>query len=267
MADNILPALATLNDLEIIELCSNGILIRENYTAENVQQACYELRASNIYYDLSDGKRKFTLKPDEYILLKPKQAVVIITFEELNLPPNILGRILTKGKLFSLGLLPVNTYADPGFDGKLGIVLYNLSNDFIKIAQQQEIAKIEFSRLANSVIRPYKGQHGYQTEIWPIPEDMLLTPEEIRNDPRIRSSSEEIVRSYGSQIGQVIDRVYRFERKLIFAAICYIFLSVVLIFIMDGNPDWLTPFVGLVLGVISNVVFSILAYFATNIRK
>ena len=44
-------------------------------------------------------------------------------------------------------------------------------------------AKIEFSKLQNAVLNPYKGQHGYQTQIWPIPSEMILSEEEIKKDP------------------------------------------------------------------------------------
>src|SRR5690606_30072793 len=132
-------------------------LITEEFEEKNIKQSCYELRASNIYYDINSADRKIELKEDEYILIKPKALVVIMTYETLEMPANILGRILTKGKLFSVGLLPVNTYADPGFSGRLGIVFSNLSNNYIKITPKESIAKIEFSKLENNVERPYHG--------------------------------------------------------------------------------------------------------------
>lgn len=88
---------------------------------------------------------------------------------ELALPSNVLARILAKGQLVSLGILPVNTYADPGFEGRLGITLFNATRRYIAIKPGQPIAKIEFTVLNRDVERPYAGQHGYETEIWPIP--------------------------------------------------------------------------------------------------
>jgi dCTP deaminase len=257
----------TLPDSEIRALCERNILIIENYSPANVKQACYELRASNIYYDLANNKQKYTLTDGQYILLKPKQLVVIITMESLNLPADILGRILTKGKLFSIGLLPVNTYADPGFKGKLGIVFCNLSNNFLKVYPTQQIAKIEFTRLPHPVDEPYQGQHGYQTEIWPIPEDMLLTEEELRMDNRIKSTSEEMILSYGEGIGSVIDRVFRFERRLIFAVIAYLFMSTLLIALIGKSATWLTPLITISLGVVSNIATAVLIHYATSLKR
>lgn len=267
MSTNRLTSAGTLSDSEIKALCEQNNLIDENYSPANVKQACYELRASNIYYDLADNKQKYTLLDGQYILLKPKQLVVIITMEGLNLPSDILGRILTKGKLFSVGLLPVNTYADPGFKGKLGIVFCNLSNSFLKLYPGQQITKIEFTRLPRAVNEPYRGQHGYQTEIWPIPEDMLLTREELQKDNRIRSSSEEIALSYGEGIGRVIDRVFRFERHLILAVIAYLLMSTLLIVFIGKSESWLPPLVSIILGVVSNIATAVLIHFATNLKR
>ncbi|MFZ4662555.1 MAG: dCTP deaminase domain-containing protein [Caldilineaceae bacterium] len=215
---------------------------------------------------MADGNKKYNLKEGEYILVKPKQLIVIISLETISLPSDILGRILTKGKLFSIGLLPVNTYADPGFYGKLGIVFYNLSNNFLKIYPEEPIAKIEFSKLMDSVEIPYRGQHGYQTNIWPIPNDMVLSQQEIQNDTRISSTEEEITRSYGTGIGRIIQRIFRFERFLILAATSYLLLSMLLIYAMQGT-DWITPTTSIVLGVVSNMVTSLLIYVSTNIGR
>lgn len=242
MANSINTTVGTLSDVDIKLLSSQGKLIIENYNEKNVIQACYELRASNIYYDLSNPKNplKNDLKDGEYILIKPKQLVVIITLETLELENDILGRILTKGKLFSVGLLPVNTYADPGFYGRLGIVFYNLSNNFLKINTGETIAKIEFTRLQEPVSSSYRGQHGYQTSIWPIPTDMIVSYEEAQKDARVKSPPEEIESAFGADVGRVIKRVFKYERYVILAALLYIALSLLIIHSMQGS-NWISP--------------------------
>ena len=265
MTDEII---GTLTDEQINDFCDKKELISENFCKDNIEQACYELRASNIYYDLADGNKKHQLDDGDYILIKPKQLVVIITKEKLNFPQNILGRILTKGKLFSIGLLPVNTYADPGFCGKLGIVFNNFSNDFIKIKPDDSIAKIEFSKLNQPVNDSYTGQHGYQTEIWPIPEDMLLTEEEKKGDSRIKDFDEEIELSYGKDMAKIIRRVFKYEKYLIFSGITYLVFSLILISILTftGKPI-VSPIFTISLGVISNIIFALVLHISTNIRS
>lgn len=256
----------TLPDSDIVNLCNQGILISENFEPQNIKQACYELRASNIYYDLNDNNKRYVLDDDKYILIKPKQLIVVITKEVLAVPNDILGRILTKGKLFSIGLLPVNTYADPGFFGQLGIVLFNLSNDYLKIYPEESIAKIEFSKLIIPVSTPYRGQHGYQTKIWPIPNEMILSEDERIKDSRIKSPVDEVAITHGPYMGIVLKRIFKFERYLLLAASLYLLLSLLLIYALQ-KTDWISPMVAIILGVGSNIITSLLFYFATNLRR
>lgn len=256
----------TLSDAQLIAMGRERKLIAENFDERCVRQACYELRASNVYYDLADGKKKYELPATGYILVKPKQLVVVITLESLELPNNVLGRILTKGHLFSAGLLPVNTYADPGFSGRLGIVLYNVSNNYLKLRQGAPLAKIEFSVLAEPVEKPYAGQHGYQTQIWPIPEDMVLSQSEVAEDSRIGSSEEEIALSYGPDVAQVIKRVFGYERRIILAAMASLMLMVVLIAVM-AKTDWLGPVSGAIIGVVANLATAGIFWLGTNLRR
>ena len=52
----------TLTDLEIIDNVKEKKLIVENYEEKKVKQACYELRASNIYYDTQEGSEPYVTK-------------------------------------------------------------------------------------------------------------------------------------------------------------------------------------------------------------
>jgi hypothetical protein len=75
--------IGTLNDEGIIELSSKGCLISNNFEKKNVRQTCYELRASNIYHDLSVDFRHHDIEGYRYILIKPKRLYVLMTLEEL----------------------------------------------------------------------------------------------------------------------------------------------------------------------------------------
>lgn len=255
----------TLSDDQIQEYCSNGVLISDEFVADSIKQACYELRAGTIYYELPKTV-PIVIKDSDYILVRPKAFVVIITREELNIPNNVVGRILTKGKLFSIGLLPVNTYADPGFSGRLGIVLYNASHNYLKLPPGEPIAKIEFSVLQAPVSKVYSGQHGYQTKIWPIPEDLVLNDAEVKADPRVGAPIDELRNAYGPMIAKVIERVYSFERRLLISAAIYLVATLLLVGLSEGHV-WSSTLVAITFGVASNIAFSLLVYAATNFRR
>ncbi|WP_148465859.1 dCTP deaminase domain-containing protein [Peptoniphilus harei] len=252
----------TLNDDNIINICKNNkLLIEENFEIKMVKQCCYELRASEIYIILSNYKdlRACNLdnNKEDYILIKPHNQVVIMTKEKLNIPGNIIGRIMTKGKLFSVGLIPVNTYADSGFKGHLGIVFSNLSNNYIKIRPNDPIAKIEFSKIIGSVNEIYSGQHGYQTGIWPIPEDIILTKKEIEKDSRVfESQLDELESVYGEMIGAQYKKIYKYQRGVMFAFSLYVIINLVLFLFLDKNH--LTYINNIFIGVITNIIWMVI---------
>lgn len=265
----------TLSDNHIRDAAGQRWLISDNFDDNRVRQACYELRAGNVYYELNtgDSQRRETrheLAEGQYILLKPKQFIVIITHESLRLPDNVLGRVLTKGQLFSIGVMPVNTYADPGFEGQLGIVLANMSNNYIKIQQGDPIAKIEFSKLRQPVAAPYNGQHGYQTKIWPVPHQMIMTPEEVANDKRIAAPLDELGAAHGAYFASLLNRVFRFERYMLLAGILYFLLSVIVlsILVVRKESDFsASAILAVSIGVASNLIFAVLVYFGTSMKR
>lgn len=249
----------TLNDSNIIELCENhNLLIEKNYEKDKVKQCCYELRASVKYIILSRDEKSQSCSMDtvkeDYILIKPHNQVVIITEEKLNIPDNIVGRIMTKGKLFSVGLIPVNTYADPGFKGHLGIVFSNISNNYIKINHLDSIAKIEFSKIIKPVNRPYTGQHGYETGIWPIPNSNILSKNEIKNNPEIFDSElDELESIYGKLIGTQFKKVYKYQRGVMVAFTVYVIINLFLFIFIDGGS--ISHVLNIIIGIITNIIW------------
>src|SRR6185369_4345967 len=119
--------MTTLTDNEIAVEMNAGRLVKNGNTNQ-LAGACYVLRLGNIYYDLTESDKPIPVKQGESVLIKPGHRVVLITLEELELPADIFARVVSKGSLFSIGLSPVATYADPGFQGNLGIVTQNISD-------------------------------------------------------------------------------------------------------------------------------------------
>jgi dCTP deaminase len=257
----------TLTDFEIEEFAGSGRLITEAFDKSRIKQACYELRAGNIYYDLADTDLRISVGKSEFILIKPRQTVVIISMERFEIPDDMLARILTKGKLFSIGLLPVNTYADPGFKGRLGIVFFNSSTKYLKIFPGEPIAKVEFSRLWSAVERPYSGQHGYETSIWPIPREMILTDKEIKQNNLIRDADQEMRRSYGSEIANVVTRISRYERWLILASVLYFIMNLLLIALLVKKDLWISLSTGVAVGIVANVMTAYVTWRVTDLIR
>jgi dCTP deaminase len=95
--------MTTLSDADIGAEMRLGRLIR-NGDNQQLAGACYELRLGNVYYDLTESDLPIQVRPGQDILIKPGHRVVLITHEELEVPTDVLARIVSKGSLFSIGL-------------------------------------------------------------------------------------------------------------------------------------------------------------------
>jgi dCTP deaminase len=207
----------TLIDTQISEAADCGELIAANFEPSSVRQACYELRASDIFYDLAlpePERRRVVASDEKGFLLGPRRYVVAIVAEEIALPPDMMARILAKGQFMSLGLLPVNTYADPGFSGRLGVVLFNASNRYVWVSPRQAIAKIEFVKLERAVAHPYSGQHGYETSIWPYPFHLYARDSELRSLGIRPEAADQLRLSHGDGIARLARKVSYYERQV-----------------------------------------------------
>jgi dCTP deaminase len=222
----------TLTDQDINSAMMRKSLIRHG-EAEQLGPACYELRMGRVYYDLTEGNRRIQVGEGDTILIKPGHRVVLITLEELSIPHDIIARVVNKGSLFSIGLSPVATYADPGFEGNLGIVTQNISDKYIALPVGESIAKVDFTRLTGSVAHPYRGQHGFQTQIWPIKTHLQKTYDQVRRDPRIESEKIEAYKLLPEATAKLLRKIERRQRivdraivaAVVFNAICLALIS------------------------------------------
>ncbi|CAA9295590.1 MAG: hypothetical protein AVDCRST_MAG93-4230 [uncultured Chloroflexia bacterium] len=205
----------TIIDSDMVALAEGGHLITDGFSREGIRQACYELTASKIWYETSaEREDKRVEVGDNGYVLRPNSYVTAIVSESIELPDNVLARILTKGRLFSVGILPVCTYADPGFSGRLGITMVNASHRYIVIKPGEPIAKIEFSVLGREVERPYSGQHGYDAEIWPIPFQLYAKADDLDASGIDPKDLDEIRASYGPVVRSLEARVRFYEKRV-----------------------------------------------------
>lgn len=212
---------AVLTDKDIGRAMKAGRFIK-NGDSSQLGGACYELRLGDVYYDLTESDKPIPVAKHGNALLKPGHRIVLITHEELEVPPNVLARIFSKGSLFSIGLSPTATYADPGFAGHIGIVTQNISNKYILLPARETIAKVEFTRLLGDVAKPYSGQHGFRTQIWPIKHHLQKTHAELAGDPRLKLESEEQQLLLPTTVSRMLQQVHERQRWFgasIFAAL------------------------------------------------
>ena len=216
--------------------------------------ASYELRCSSIYYDLTEGGIKIDAKPyGNKIIIKPKHTIVIITEESLKIPSDLTAHIISKGSLFSIGLSPVSTYADPGFTGQLGLVTTNTSEKYIVLDTEQSVAKIHFTQLSSNSTVAYTGQHGYQTRLWPIRTDLQKIHAEVKNDKRVKTEEAEATAILPMHITLALKNI-RAQNTKILAAIAVAFLLNALLFYNIAKNNNIEVISNIAINLISSVI-------------
>lgn len=253
-----------LNDSQILDEIEAGRLVR-NANVIGLSGACYELRMGGVYYDLSENAKRFELTPGEKVLIKPGHRVVLITAEDVDIPANILCRIVSKGSLFSIGLSPVATYADPGFSGNLGIVTENVSDKYIELPQGEPIAKADFTRLSEPSAQPYVGQHGFQAGIWPIKTHLQKTHAEVKSDPRVQRERDEALSLLPSATRTIIKRIETTQAWINFGI--FVAIGVNALALLAINKQWMDSVDAIVTNLVTNAVVGIGALLVTRIRK
>jgi dCTP deaminase len=226
--------MTTLSDTEIAIEMAAGRLIKCGDEAQ-VNGACYELRLGSVYYDLSEGDHPIQLQPGEKIIVKPGHRVVLITHEEMLVPEDMLVRVVSKGSLFSVGLSPVATYADPGFTGNLGVVTQNISNKYIVLPILEPIAKADFTKLTGPVMHPYRGQHGFRTEIWPIKHQLQKEHAEVAGDRRVKSQKEEAYALLPRATQQLLRSLEFRQRLTDIAIVVAVMLNALVLFLITNK--------------------------------
>ena len=256
--------MTTLTDGEIGSEIDAGRLIR-NADIKGLAGACYELRMGNVYYDLSEGAKRFELKAEENVLIKPGHRVVLITAEDVDVPTDIIVRIVSKGSLFSIGLSPVATYADPGFSGNLGIVTENVSDKYIELPQGTAIAKADFTRLTGPAKKAYVGQHGFQAGIWPIKSHLQRTHAEVSRDPRVNSERDEALALLPSATRTIINELQRTQSWINFCLALAVLVNAAALFAV-GN-QLLDSFYAIVTNLVASAIIGIGTLWAGRFRR
>ncbi len=252
--------MTVLSNLEIEKRLANGELIK-NSNRGLVGAACYELTAGKTYFDLTENGRRIDLARGESIIIKPWHRVVIMTKEELEIPNDILARIVSKGSLFSIGLSAVCTQADPGFRGQLGIVTQNFSDKYIKIDQNKAIAKIDFTLLSSDTTKPYAGQHGFQTNIWPIDTTLQKEHSELVPDTRIDSELSEAYKVLPKDVSKVIMSLLGKQKKISILLFILVVINTLILSLSLSSLELFDTLTALIVNIISQLIAASFVFF------
>lgn len=258
--------MTTLSNVDLEEEMKSGRLLT-GIDEKMIEGSSYQLRLGNVYYDLSENGKRFELAAGQKVLIKPGHRVVLITQEEFDVPSNMVSRIVSKGSLFSVGLSPVATYADPGFSGKLGIVTQNFSNHYIELSQGEPIAKADFTALSQPSTKLYKGQHGFQADIWPIKTHLQKSHREVSQDNRVFSEQKEALALLPEATRVIIRQLETRVLWLLAVLLLAVGINGLTLYLVEIESDILNHLYGVVGSLVASGVVAVLAFGVAFFRR
>jgi len=112
--------------------------------------------------DLQDIMRKVIVPAGEPFVLQPRDFVLAITEETLDLGTDVLGRLEGRSSLGRIGIIVHGTAGlfDPGWIGKATLELSNLGRMPVALYPGMRICSFTFEQLSSRVAVPYRKKVG-----------------------------------------------------------------------------------------------------------
>jgi dCTP deaminase len=138
---------------------------RDNHIANGA----YELSLGFEAFITSAGRTKQKLTKGEQIRIPPGQFGLLLSEEEVYIPPACIAFLSIKSKIKLGGLVNVSGFhVDPGFRGRLKFSVYNAGSENIILEAGERTFLIWFADLDRETEETYRGQHQDQVSITPV---------------------------------------------------------------------------------------------------
>lgn len=158
----------TLVDREIQQLITENIIIK-NGNIRNIEAASYNC-ALDFYYKVGTGKyckwndiKESKIQCDNgpaFIELKPNATILIYTYEDFDLPNNMIMHASPISSWLRKGIsVEMSYFVDPGFKGKFCFPITNKSDHIIKISSREPIMSVEIVKLGKYCSENWSERH------------------------------------------------------------------------------------------------------------
>lgn len=142
------------------------------FIPERMGPCSYDLSVGEEYYCYQPGDgNAFKLRqlpsddPDARCEIPPNGCAFLLTEESLNMPADLVGQVSLRFSLTKRGImLSPQAPIDPGYCGKIMMMLYNLSDEPQFLHRGDAFVTITFTQLSNGTA-PYQGVNQGVTSI------------------------------------------------------------------------------------------------------
>lgn len=150
----------------------NGKDLIVPFNSEHLRGSSYDLTIGDEYYIGENNKhRPLTtekLRPSQSFAVPAHAICFILTEESINLPRDLTAKIsLRMTHIYEGMILTSQPPFDPGYRGKVIIMLHNLSSSPVHFKQGERVATIEFSRLdePSKSMKPHRSVQTLQSQL------------------------------------------------------------------------------------------------------
>jgi len=152
-------------DHQIAEAVNKGEIEISDFSLECLGPASYDLRVGKEGYTTSAG-RIIDLEAEGALVIQPGDLALVVTYERLGLPTNVVGRFGLRSKYARMGLLlTAGPQIDPGFRGKLVFGIVNFSSQSVSLRYLEPFCTLELNKLPVHSSKPYEGPYQGQENI------------------------------------------------------------------------------------------------------
>ena len=151
---------------EIIKKLTEEKKLIESFDEKSLCGAGYDLRVGK-FYEITGashlGVNGRTLPSaneifKDVIALGPDDYLLIETIEKVNMPKDVMARILPRSTVFRAGCFLVTAVVDPGYFGTLTMGLKNLSQCDFRLEKGSRIGQIVFEEVSGEA-NLYDGRY------------------------------------------------------------------------------------------------------------
>jgi len=136
-----------LSDSEILEAIEKGLVRIEPFREEALNPAGYDLSA------------------EREVEVPPMAFRLVATRERVELGLGYLGILQIRSSFARDGLIASTALVDPGFRGQLTIMMFNASQEPIRIAEGEGFVQMALFRLGRAASRGYSGAYQGSTGV------------------------------------------------------------------------------------------------------
>ncbi len=128
----------------------------------------------------NDITTEIILKDGEQFIMQPGDFVLAVTYEQVTIPNNLMGRLEGRSSLGRLGIVVHSTASifDPGWDGKCVLELGNLGRMAVALTVGMRICAMTFEELSSEAVVPYSRKTHAKYVIQQGPEESKIHEDE-----------------------------------------------------------------------------------------